>query len=393
MRNTILTLSLLFIAFLQLPAQGIEFFHGSWEEALVKAQQEDKPIFVDAYASWCGPCKRMAAQVFPEAAVGEVFNANFISLKLDMEKPEAASFRANHPVRAYPTLFFLDAEGNTVHTVVGGQQVKGLINQAREALGKVDDLPRYVKKYEAGDRDPAFMTRYVRALVRQGEPHLRIANEYVRDQKGKLSEPDNLRFLLVAATDADSRIFDKLIEHKAAVTKLISQDAFDKQVALAFNKTKATAIELEAPKLLSDAAKKYKSIDPDAAATYQLEGEFQLAALGNEAKAYQKAAKKYFKSIPAKEGKMLTDLFQQLSGSRFVANDAKVEDLTAEVGLAAAEATDGYREYYLYAQWLNEVGRKKEAMDAAEKSKTLIPEEQPNTHRLVDFLIKKIQEA
>lgn len=391
MRSTILTLSFVFVALLQIPAQGIEFFHGSWEEALEKAQQEDKPIFVDAYASWCGPCKRMAAQVFPQAAVGEVFNANFISLKLDMEKPEAASFRANHPVRAYPTLFFLDPEGNTVHTVVGGQQAKGLINQAREALGKVDDLPRYQKKYEAGDRDPAFMTRYVRALVRQGEPHLKVANDYVRKPSGQISDPDNLRFLMVAATDADSRIFDKLLEHKAAIVDLLSQEAFDKQVRLAFNKTKATAIELETPDLLTSAAKKYKAIDPAAALSYELEGKFQFAALGNDAKAYLKATKKYFKSIPDTEGKLLTDLFQHLSGSKFVGKDEKVKDLTATVGEAAAMATNGFREYYLYAKWLHDIGRKEAALKAANKSKQLIPEDQPNTHRLVDFLIKEIQ--
>ena len=41
-------------------AQGIEFFHGTYEEALQKARAEGKQIFVDVYTSWCGPCKMLS---------------------------------------------------------------------------------------------------------------------------------------------------------------------------------------------------------------------------------------------------------------------------------------------------------------------------------------------
>jgi thiol-disulfide isomerase/thioredoxin len=85
-------------------AQGIEFFHGSWPEALAKAKSEEKLIFVDAFASWCGPCKRMAKESFPDPKVGEVYNASFICLKIDMEKPENAEFAGKYPVNSYPTL-------------------------------------------------------------------------------------------------------------------------------------------------------------------------------------------------------------------------------------------------------------------------------------------------
>ncbi|MEL6276308.1 MAG: thioredoxin family protein [Bacteroidota bacterium] len=374
-----------------LSSQGIEFFHGSWEEALEIAQQEDKPIFVDAYASWCGPCKRMAANVFPQSKVGEVFNANFINMKLDMEKPEAAKFRVNHPVRAYPTLFFLSPDGETIHKVVGGQRVDGLIAQARTALSKVDNIEKYQVRYEEGDRDPDFVFKYVRALIRQGEPHLKVANDQLRNQKDQLNEPGNLRLMLLAATDADSRIFDMLLDNREAITALVSNEAFDKQVKLAFNNTLAKAVKFEDEKLLATTAKKYQGLDAKEGTAFLLKGQLEMAQNGVDAKAYYKAAKKYHSKSATGNAKPMADLFQQMSGSKF-ADDTKVQTLTEKVGLESAELNNHYRNYYLLAKWLLDVDRKEAALSAAEKAKTLVPEKEPNTLRLIDFLINRIKE-
>lgn len=34
-------------------ASGIEFYHGTWAEAVAKAKSEDKKIFVDFFTEWC----------------------------------------------------------------------------------------------------------------------------------------------------------------------------------------------------------------------------------------------------------------------------------------------------------------------------------------------------
>ncbi len=65
---------------------GMQFVqHSSWTKILAKAKEENKLIFVDCYATWCGPCKKMAKEVFPLADVGAFYNANYINVKAQMD--------------------------------------------------------------------------------------------------------------------------------------------------------------------------------------------------------------------------------------------------------------------------------------------------------------------
>ncbi len=107
---------------------GIEFYKGTWDAALKKAAKEDKFIFLDAYASWCGPCKIMAKHTFTDEAVGAFFNANFINYKMDMEKDaDGRRLSAKYKLQAYPTLYFVDGNEELVHQELGWQKPKQLI--------------------------------------------------------------------------------------------------------------------------------------------------------------------------------------------------------------------------------------------------------------------------
>ena len=53
--------------------QGIDFFHGTWKEAMEKAEKEDKILFVDAFAKWCGPCKTMSKASFYSGKSWKIF--------------------------------------------------------------------------------------------------------------------------------------------------------------------------------------------------------------------------------------------------------------------------------------------------------------------------------
>ena len=78
MKTILVIVLILFIGGIQSLGQGIEFLKGDYNAALEKAKQEGKMLFVDFYADWCGPCKRMAKDVFTLAVVGNYFNEKFV---------------------------------------------------------------------------------------------------------------------------------------------------------------------------------------------------------------------------------------------------------------------------------------------------------------------------
>jgi thioredoxin 1 len=107
---------------------GIKFFEGTWSEALAKAAEDKKIIFLDAYASWCGPCKRMAAYTFTDEAVGTYFNEHFISYKMDMEKhAEGPRLSQKYSLTAYPTLYFINSDESIAHQTLGYHEPAKLI--------------------------------------------------------------------------------------------------------------------------------------------------------------------------------------------------------------------------------------------------------------------------
>ncbi|MFT5823627.1 MAG: thioredoxin 1 [Crocinitomix sp.] len=114
---------------------GINFFHGTWQEALAIAQEENKLIFLDAYAAWCGPCKMMARTTFKEKEVGDFFNANFINVKMDMEKhAEGPRLSNDLYLTAYPTLYFLNHTEKPVYKTLGFLDAEKLISEGKKAL-------------------------------------------------------------------------------------------------------------------------------------------------------------------------------------------------------------------------------------------------------------------
>lgn len=383
------TLTLFFVASsLGIFAQGIDFFHGTWQEAIAEAKKQDRIIFVDAYAVWCGPCKRMASEVFTKEEVGQFYNANFVNVKLDMEKGEGLEFRKKYPVSAFPTLFYIDYNGEVVTQVRGAQDASGFINLGKQALGKVDRSLGYAAEYDKGSRDPELMINYVRALNKAGKPSMKIANEYLRAQKDLTTE-QNLRFILVAATEADSKAFDLLVEHRAKIAALTSEKAVTDQIQAACEKTVKKATDFQNRELLAEAQMKMKKHNPAAAELFTAKSEMDYAMALRDAKAYTQAAKDFIKKTtenrPAEQYRIANTIANTFR------DDEKAMKAAEEFAHDATKDGGTYEHYFAYANILFMNEKENDALKAANKALELAKAKNPAAVRMVESLIQRIQ--
>lgn len=120
--------------------KGIQFNEDSWEEILQLAKAENKPIFLDVFASWCGPCKALKHRTFPDASAGEYFNENYINVTLDAEKGEGIKIARQLQVNAYPSLYILNPNGEAVLLSQGFHSPEELINLGKEGLIELGEL-------------------------------------------------------------------------------------------------------------------------------------------------------------------------------------------------------------------------------------------------------------
>lgn len=134
-----LSLMLVFVMFLATAnasadsKKGIKFEKKGFEKAMQKAKKQNKKIFVDCYTQWCGPCKMLAKHTFTDPKVAKYMKENYISVKMDMESPEGKAFNEYFYVTAFPTLLFLDADGNTLERVTGYMNGSKFVEIAKKA--------------------------------------------------------------------------------------------------------------------------------------------------------------------------------------------------------------------------------------------------------------------
>ncbi|MBS1524862.1 MAG: DUF255 domain-containing protein [Bacteroidetes bacterium] len=226
---------------------GIRFLSGlSWQQIMSKAKAENKYIFLDCYATWCGPCKRMDSEVYPLKEVGDFYNARFISVKMQMDTSpkddsqtkaryaDANWLKNTYPIQGYPTLLYFTPDGKIVRDDLGAIDVASLINQGKNALDPKTNYYSLLKEYENGKRDMgemAFLAQTARVLIQDTATSRKVSNEYILHlSKDNWMTPDNITFIRNQTKNSGDIGFRLIYKNSDKVNEIMKDDTYSQKM-------------------------------------------------------------------------------------------------------------------------------------------------------------------
>lgn len=221
---TVLFLSLYLVSFSQ---GSINFQDLSFAEILTKAKTEKKLIFLDAYASWCGPCKLMERNIFPKKEVRDYFNANFINAHFDMEKGEGPQIAAKYGIRSYPSFLFLNGDGEVVLKSLGYMNEEAFLAFGKDAGQSKLKTGSYKEAFANGEKDPEQLLNMMRLYSDSDYEFAKnVSERYFEGKKNQPLTKDEvglLLFFLKSPTDKNYSIF---LAKKSEIEKLMSPEIY-----------------------------------------------------------------------------------------------------------------------------------------------------------------------
>lgn len=342
--------------------EGIQFEEANWKKILAKAEAEGQLIFVDAYASWCGPCKMMAKNVFTQSEVGEYYNRNFVNAKIDMEKGEGVGLARKYNVRAYPTLLFINADGQLVHRGVGYKDAEDFIQLGEEAQDPAKQIGALQRKFEHGERGPEFLKNYALAAANAMAPNANeIASAYLSTQEDWTGETE-MQLVFQAADDPADPYFQEIVKHREAYEDLYNEQyvsgKLQRIIALSLDEEESEASMMQKAESLF--MKAYPDNPGPVYANFRMK--YYQA---NRPELYPKAAVDYLTQYPSEDANELNAI--AWSFYEDVEDEAMLEEAVKWAESSVALNSTYYNNDTLAALYYK-LGKKQKAKAAAEKA-------------------------
>jgi thiol-disulfide isomerase/thioredoxin len=382
-----LLLTMSFVSTAQEATTGIHFEHSTWKEILAKAKAENKLVMLDAYTSWCGPCKWMAKNIFTDAEVGKFYNASFVNAKIDMEKGEGVDIAKTYNVRAYPTLLYVNGDGQVMHRVCGAGDAASFIADGKVALDNKANYAFLKKNFEADPKANA--KAYFEAAEKACDNVSAELNTYLKTLSAEEAvNADNFGMVYSMLDDYSNPAFPFFYSNYSNYGKKYGSDTIDFKLRSIYEDAMAAANYHHDDKKLAEIKSSYaivknpkvKEYLNDAALFYAIDKEKKP----NEYYAAQaNFIDKHVTSNPDKLNSYAWNYYENVNDKKLLERAA----VWAEKALALE--ADSYAINDTYAALLYKIGKKAEAKKAAEKA-IEIGKKSGQDYKETEELLKKI---
>lgn len=274
-------------------AQGINFEKGDWKSVREKAIKEKKLIYLDVYTTWCGPCKMMARNYFPNEKAGALYNKHFVNYQLDAEKGEGIAVAGEYNVTGYPTNLFLEAStGKIVYRTSGmPTELEGFLENANTAIEESKDpmdAEAYDKKFASGKYDEAFIKKYLRKNHRLGKDNDAVLDAYLQKFSGSDVSDSTLLLLSDYQSGIDNTGYMVMRTNSTRIDKLMKRPGhFEEASSSYFSHSIRKAIDAKSEKdfdRLLARVEEFDKDDPKGMRHYYQEQFYQ--AMGQDDKLY-----------------------------------------------------------------------------------------------------------
>ena len=277
-----------FSSFKKLASTGVYWEDLTLEQALKKAERGKRMVFVDCYTTWCGPCKYMTSNVFPQEVVGNYFNSNFVCLKIDMEKGEGPELVKRYGIRAFPTFLILRPDGSVYHKLLGSGEADAFLKRVQEGMEEENSTGYLDRLYEEGNRDKTFLSRYIQSLlsIYEESKAKEVSAVLLRllDESEKVDSSYWFVFQSPVLTKKGTDQFKYLIDHREEfIQSLGKQKVDDKLYAVYYNQLSYILKGYDKKSTVEEVVNMKNEIRP-----FKLEKRKELSACIDIAEAYMK---------------------------------------------------------------------------------------------------------